>query len=279
MKNLLRWPALCRPLNCLITFLSVWVGAVVAGQVYFSNRILAASLSAALITAYGNIVNDLFDIKADSINKPDRLLAGGIVDKSTAIVLAILFALFGFALSFTVGNRGYLIALLTIILLLFYTPIFKGKSYLGNILVAAVSALAFIYGGMAVDKPFGAFFLIIFAFLLHLGREIVKDIQDTIADLIVGHRTGATIANGNCSRVLASLILALLIATTFVPYFLHIYGLGYLIVVIAVDLVLAESINRLIISGKEDAARRVSRWLKLAMPLGLLAVLLGRLGL
>jgi geranylgeranylglycerol-phosphate geranylgeranyltransferase len=279
MKTLLRLPTLCRPLNCLITFLSVWIGAVVAGQTYFSNRILAASLSAAFVTAYGNIINDLFDIKADSINKPSRLLTGGNVNKSTAILLAILFALFGFALSFAVGHHGCLVALLVIILLLAYTPIFKGMNYLGNVLVAAVSSLAFIYGGIAVDKPFGALFLIVFAFLLHLGREIVKDIQDQIADSMVGYHTGASIANGNCSRALASLVLTILIAATFIPYFLHIYGLGYLIMVIVVDLLLSESINRLVISGSEDSARRVSRWLKLAMPIGLLAVLLGRLGL
>jgi geranylgeranylglycerol-phosphate geranylgeranyltransferase len=284
MKALVRLPILCRPINCLITFLSVWVGAMAASGIYFSDRILAAAISAALIAAFGNIVNDLFDIKADSINKPFRPLARGDVSKSIAVALAIVLAIIGFALSFYVDGYAWFVALAAIVLLLAYTPIFKGLNYLGNLLVAMVGAMAFIYGGMAVDRPLGAFVLIVFAFLLHLGREIIKDIQDKTADNAAGRRTGASIADGLCSRCLASLVLVLLIVATLTPYFLRIYGLGYLMIVIVVDLLLAESVRRLIISGDsaeslEVSARRVSGWLKLAMPLGLLAVLVGRLGL
>jgi geranylgeranylglycerol-phosphate geranylgeranyltransferase len=275
---------LCRPINCLIALLSVWVGAIVASGTYFSYRILAASISAALITAYGNIVNDLFDIKADSINKPFRPLARGDVSRSKAIALAIILAVIGFAISFFVAKVAWVVALAALVILFAYTPIFKGLNYSGNILVAAVGATAFIYGGMAVGRPLGAFVLVVFAFLLHLGREIIKDIQDRTADSMTGRRTGAAIAEGVCSRILASSLLVLLIAATFVPYFLLLYGLGYLLIMIVVDLMLAESVRRLIISGDsaeslEASARRVSLWLKLAMPLGLLAVLVGRLGL
>jgi geranylgeranylglycerol-phosphate geranylgeranyltransferase len=280
MKPLLRIPILCRPVNCLITFCSVWIAAIIAGHSLFSIRILAASLSAAFITAYGNIVNDLFDLKVDSLNKPYRPLIRGYIDRKTALAIAIALALVGLALSFAVSSYAYLIALLVIILLLVYTPIFKGMNYLGNILVAGVSSLAFIYGGLAVDKPFGALILVVFAFLLHLGREIVKDIQDRIADSAVGHRTGACIADGSLSRMLASLVLAILIFATFLPYFAKLYGLGYLIVVvISTDIIIAESIHRLIVTGDETDMRQVSLWLKLAMPLGLLAVLLGQIGL
>jgi geranylgeranylglycerol-phosphate geranylgeranyltransferase len=280
VKPFLRLPILCRPLNCLITFCSVWIAAIVAGHSIYSNRILAASLSAALITAYGNVVNDLFDIKADTINKPYRPLVRGDVDRRTAIVIAIALALIGLALSIVVGSHAYLVAMLVIILLLVYTPIFKGMSYIGNILVAVVSSLAFIYGGMAVDKPFGALILVAFAFLLHLGREIVKDIQDRYADSAAGHCTGACIADGSLSRMLASVVLAILIAATFIPFFAKLYGLGYLIVVvIGTDIIIAESIHRLIITGDEAAMRQISLWLKFAMPFGLLAVLLGQIGL
>jgi geranylgeranylglycerol-phosphate geranylgeranyltransferase len=279
MNNLKRLPVLCRPINCLITFLSVWVGAIVASGEYFSFRILAAAISAALITAYGNIVNDLFDIKADAINKPFRPLARGEVSRSAAILLAIILATIGLALSFFVAEDAWFVALAAIILLLAYTPIFKGLNYLGNLLVAIVGSLAFIYGGMAVDRPLGALVLIVFAFLLHLGREIIKDIQDKTVDSMAGRRTGAAIADGACSRCLASSVLMLLIGATFAPYFLRLYGLGYLMIVIIVDLLLAESVRRLILSGDEDSARRVAVWLKVAMPLGLLAVLVGRMGL
>ncbi|HBC47757.1 MAG TPA: hypothetical protein DCZ43_11980, partial [candidate division Zixibacteria bacterium] len=157
--------------------------------------------------------------------------------------------------------------------------IFKGMIYLGNLLVAGVASLAFVYGGMAVNRPLGAAILVAFAFLLHLGREMVKDIQDKSADASVGHRTGATIADGRISRVLASFVLMLLIAATLAPFFGRLYGLGYLIVVVVgVDFIIIESIHTLIVAGDSESMVRVSFWLKLAMPIGLLAVLIGRMG-
>jgi geranylgeranylglycerol-phosphate geranylgeranyltransferase len=280
MKKLLPIIILTRPLNCLITFLSIWVGAIVAGESIITYRIVVASLSGAFIAAYGNIINDLFDIEVDKLNKPFRPLAKGTVSRSDAIFGAIAFAIVGLALSYFVHKIAFVLTLMAIAGLLAYTPIFKGKSYLGNILVALISALAFVIGGLAVDKPFGAAFLVLFAFLLHLGREIVKDIQDRSADIASGYHTGAACNNGSLSRILASILLTILIIATFVPNIMHIYGYGYLIVVIiGVDLILIESIHRLIKSSDELSMRRISAWLKLAMPFGLFAVLLGRLGL
>ena len=59
---------LSRPLNGLITALSVGVGALcVEGPVHLSSLLLAM-LSAALINAAGNAFNDLCDIDIDRVN-------------------------------------------------------------------------------------------------------------------------------------------------------------------------------------------------------------------
>jgi len=241
---------------------------------------LIASLSGAFIAAYGNIVNDLFDIEVDRISKPLRPLAKKTVSRSTAVIAAMFCAIIGLALSYFVHILAFGITFSVIIALFAYTPIFKGESYFGNILIAVVSSLAFLIGGLAVDKPFGAAILVLFAFLMHLGREIIKDIQDRAADSAFGYRTGAVRYDIRLSRGLSALILAILLAATFIPTIIGLYGYGYLIVVIiGVDLILVESIHRLLKSYDEDSMRRVSAWLKLTMAFGLLAVLLGRLGL
>jgi multiple sugar transport system permease protein len=82
------------------------------------------------------------------------------------------------------------------------------------------------------------------------------------------------------SGILASLVLVILIVATLAPFFGRLYGLGYLIVVvIGVDFIIIESIHTLIVTGDPESMHRVSVWLKLAMPLGLFAVLLGKFGL
>ena len=270
---------LSRPLNCVITFLSVWTAAIVAGEDYISWRILVASISAALIAGFGNAVNDIFDINADKINKPFRPLASGSLEVGEAVMAAITMGVAGLALSLFVHKYAILVVLLAILLLALYTPVFKGLLFVGNILVALVAALAFIYGGMAVGKPLGAIILVIFAFLFHLGREIVKDIQDRDADAVAGCLPGARRDSSRTARGAAIAVLTLLTILTFVPFLANHFGFAYLIVVLfGVDLVVIAGICTLIQTDQPSAMRLVAGWLKAAMPMGLLAVFLGSRG-
>lgn len=268
-----------RPLNCLITFLAVWTAALVAGEDYISWRILVASVSASLIAGFGNTVNDIFDVKADNINKPFRPLASGSLRIREAVMAAISTGVAGLALSLFVHKYAILMALPAIILLALYTPVFKGLLFIGNILIALVAALAFIYGGMAVNEPLGAIILVTFAFLFHLGREIVKDLQDADADIAAGYLPEAQRISNRIARGAAIAVFTLLIVLTFAPFLVNHYGFIYLIVVLfGVDLIVIASICTLLQTGKASTMRLVAGWLKAAMPMGLLAVFLGSRG-
>lgn len=270
---------LTRPINCSITFLSVWIGAAVAGDVYHSWRIVAASISAAMITGMGNAVNDILDITIDRINKPFRPLPSGMLSAREAWTLAGGLGIAGLLLSLFVSRFAPILALCVILLLMIYTPVFKGMSYFGNALVAFVSSLAFVYGGMAVDRPFGAIVLSAFALLLHFGREIIKDIQDMSADSAAGIRTGAASNGAGVSRIAATVALSLLAIGTIVPFGIGAYGLSYLIVVVVgVDSILVFAIYQLAKTDNEMGMRRIALWLKAAMPLGLAAVFIGSRG-
>ncbi len=148
-----------------------------------------------MIAAFGNIINDIWDIAVDKINKPYRPLVKGSLSVRIAKILAIIFALLGVILSLKISVTATILASAVTVSLLVYTPIFKRIPFLGNILIAFISSLAFVYGGIAVGKPFGAIIIATFSFLHHFGREIVKDIQDRAADDAVGIRTGATGSN------------------------------------------------------------------------------------
>ena len=279
MKKLRETFILMRPINCLITFLSLWVGAIVAGKIYFSWRILIAAISASAITGFGNIVNDIFDVQIDSINKPFRPLIQGIISKKDATIAAVVLAAMGLFLSIFVAENALVVTFTAIILLMIYTPFFKGSIFLGNILIAFVSSLVFVYGGMAVDHMFGAVILSIYAFFFHLGREIVKDIQDRYADIARGQRTGAALDNAKTAREMASLIFGTLIIITAMPFIAAVYSYGYMItILLGTDIILDFSIYHLLKTDSESTMRSIAGWLKIAMPLGLLAVFFGSRG-
>jgi len=280
MNKLVEFVRITRPINCLIAFISVWAGAIVAGDIFFSVRIILASASAFFIAAYGNIVNDIFDIEVDRLNKPRRPLVRGVIGRREAGVFSIILCLLGLSISFGIGGWAPLIAGAVIILLLIYTPLVKGTPFLGNLAVAIAASLAFVYGGIAANRPFGALILLIFAFLIHFGREIVKDIEDRAADAKAGFNTIATIGDARIARFSAIAILVILVLATFIPVAIGVYGMGYFIVVLlGVDLLLIKAVRQLAETKSEASMHRIAVWLKIAMPFGLLAVFLGHLGL
>ena len=271
---------MARPVNCLISFISVWTAALVAADIFISVRIMAASLSAAVITAGGNVINDYFDFDSDKINKPFRPLPSGSLNRGESLAAAAVFGATGLGLSLYVDLSAFIIAAAVIFLLTIYTPVFKGLLFIGNLIIALVASMAFVYGGVAAGKPFGALILAMFAFLFHLGREIVKDIEDISADNQSGHRTGASIDNCKTARVMAGGVFGLLMISTILPFISGQYGIGYLLsVATGVDSILIYSIIMLYRTDNPRAMRRISAWLKAAMPLGLLAVFLGSRGL
>ena len=269
-----------RPVNVLITALSVYLSGIISFNQYYDRYLLVAAISAGLIAGFGNITNDIFDINIDRRAKPFRPLPSGTLSIRSAVLLAMTLVATGIILSGFIGDLCLLIASVTAISLLAYTPAFKGKAYWGNMLVAFISALAFFYGAAAVGNVDGGLIPAIFAFLFHLIREIIKDMEDWEADKAEGVMTGAVRHGVDFSRNLAMLFAAILIITTMIPYITGIYHTWYLITVIAgCDVFLLLIIITLLISSSPRVCRFIASFMKALMPLGLLAVFLGSRGL
>lgn len=175
---------------------------------------LLLMLSVVLIAAAGNIINDYFDVKADRVNKPDRLIIDKFIKRRWAIILNWILnglgLLIATILSYRLDNWWiFSVSFLAINLLYFYSAIYKRKFLTGNIIIAFLTALVpfyvFIYGGFStfgITRPFeidNSLFIrdnysaIIgycsFAFLLNLIREIIKDMADVKGDLLLGSKT------------------------------------------------------------------------------------------
>ena len=281
-----------RPMNVLVCALSVFSGGLLAEKPFerlcdffpsietgidsWAARLLFASVSASLILAAGNVFNDVCDLDTDRINTPHRPLPAKILTKTEAVVFAVLLALVGLFLATPLGVIETVIALSCVFILIFYDLTLKRIPLAGNLAVAFLGGLAFIYGGIAGFSPLQSIVPALFAFLFHLGRELVKDTADISGDSLSGIRTAATVWGAGTALVLSGIVFAALAVFMLLPAFILWFGRGYLaIIVIGVWPVLIRVVVSSLRNPSPDNLQRLARLLKLDMPIGIIAVLAG----
>ncbi len=276
MSRLTSYIALTRPVNCLIAAASIFLGAFVTGTIDPFWRICIASLSGSFIAAGGNAVNDYCDIDIDRINRPLRPIPSGKISRHQALILGTVLLAVGAILGWTLGWKTGLIASASSVILILYSKYLKGMVLVGNISVGLIASLAFLYGGLAFGRFRSTLIPAWFAFLFHLGREIIKDVEDMEGDR-AGHAQTLPIRYGErTSLAIASIVFVLLIISTLIPFFLRIYGAVYLwVVVFGVDCPLMYVIASVWHDSHPAHLGRLSFLLKLDMLVGLLAIYLG----
>lgn len=265
-----------RPLNCLITFISIFIGGLVTGSIQPVLKLLSASVSGMIICAGANTINDYFDIDIDRINKPARPLPAEKISPSEAFIYSMILFICGFLLSFLINYSAVLIAAVTSILLYFYSRNLKKTILWGNLTVAFLSGLAFVYGGIAVGRTLTACIVGIFAFLFHFAREIIKDIEDKKGDESEGIKTFPIRYGIKPGLILAASIMIILILLTYVPYILNIFSIYYLIAVTAgTNIFLVYVIISMWKNQGTQNMHRLAVLMKADMIMSLLAVYLG----
>ena len=142
-----------RPLNILIVFMTVTVAGFICSKNDDINMsLLLAAVSASFIAAAGYIINDYYDVKIDKINRPDRPLVSGSLSGRAAIIFYFIFSLTGLSLAAIINYIALIITFLTVILLYIYSYKIKSITLLGNLSIAFLTGLTFIYGGAAVNS-------------------------------------------------------------------------------------------------------------------------------
>jgi geranylgeranylglycerol-phosphate geranylgeranyltransferase len=253
MKKIVALFKLMRPQNDAIVALSVLVGATVSGEIGSWAKVLLACASAFFISAGGNSINDFFDLKIDRINKPDRPLPKGAISPPWALLFSVALFLLGMALSLWVGGLGILVAF------------------------GASGLLAFVYGGLATNDFRLSLVPAAFALVFHLGREVLKDIEDRRGDLASGASTVPIQLGVNFSLWLCTLVFGFLVILTLFPYILDIFSWLYLLVAIpGVDLVVIYVIWSMWHDRSRSNLHRLSNLLKADMLVGLAAIYAGK---
>lgn len=160
--------------------------------------------SIVLISAAGYLINDYFDVKADELNKPKKLIVGRYLKRRIVMATQMIINLSGLALGWfcasKVGNTSlFLFHLTAAILLWYYSVYFKKQPFIGNLIVSILVALVIIvvvafeyHTKTNIVKSAMWYYALCyasFAFFINLIRELVKDAEDIEGDKLIDAHT------------------------------------------------------------------------------------------
>jgi len=204
-------------------------------------QFILLAISILCITASGYIINDVFDVEADKINKPTKVFIGNTISKKNALqayfILLILGLVFGVYSAYIKGNISYSILFIsTIALLYWYSKSLKKIAVIGNLVISFLTALTifivFIFEVKntnsslniaeeisnfftSISVTISVFIYIIFSFFMTLIREIIKDIEDMKGDYALKMKTLPIIIGVNRTKnvvlVISSLVFLFLL--------------------------------------------------------------------
>lgn len=250
-------------------------------------------LSTVCIAAGGYIINDIFDVETDAINKPDKQIVGKKITKDQAYLYYMAFTFIGVVTGFYLANdvnRSTFFGIFVVIaaLLYIYASFLKPMLLVGNIVISALVSLSLIIVGIFDLLPtinmqnkfiqssmFEVIFdYAVFAFLITFIREIVKDIQDIDGDynaqmktlpIVLGKSRAAKIAFGLT-------VAAILILAFYLNAYLYMQTVAIIYFLIAVIAPLIYIAIKLFSAENKKDFKLISRLLKVVMLLGMLSM-------
>lgn len=269
---------------------------------YLSNLdFILLVLSVLLITSGGYIINDIYDIKADIINKPNKLFIDETISKNKAwksyFILTFIGLFFGGYLSISYSLTYFsTIFLITILGLFLYSKYLKKHLIIGNFIISLFVALV-IYIVYLFDFKFLEFWKLTakestnsvlflqlwvvvilyasFAFLTTLIREIIKDIEDVDGDLklkattlpiVIGRKRASHVAFFLSCTLL--LFLLFILQTLLKETIFLIYGIFFILFPLLYFMYV------LWFAEKKKDFSKLSSLMKMIMFLGILSMLL-----
>jgi len=276
---------LTRPHNLLATVITTLMGWLIV-FIEAQNNIISPVypvLTVMLAAAGGYVINDYFDAEVDAINKPYRPIPSGAVSRNEALIFSVVLALAAIALSLKSGPISFTFVILNTALLYAYSYKIKELGFLGNVVVAFEGAASIIYGGLAASEPLGRLELVtqtflpaLYAFLLLLGREVVKTIEDYRADALRDVKSLPRILGVRRAAIAASVILSSVVIISPLPIMMG-FGTIYCVLAFITDVIIVYSVITLTHIRRENAestAAKLRSLLKVAIFVGSLAFLL-----
>lgn len=247
------------------------------------------------IAAGGYIINDIQDVETDSINKEKRLVINKYITEDKAFyayaALTIIGVGIGFYVANYVGRAGYAAFFILIAAILYlYSTSLKQIPVIGNVIVAVLVAFSILLLGIldlipvinesnrGIQMTFLQLLLdfAVFAFLINLVRELVKDIEDIDGDFNAEMKTLPILIGreraGKIAFVLALLPLAAVIYYLLTYLYKQQLAIGYFLVFIIAPLIYV-AVKSFTAEVKKDWSH-ISLVLKWIMLFGVLSVVI-----
>ncbi|WP_109697282.1 geranylgeranylglycerol-phosphate geranylgeranyltransferase [Chitinophaga deserti] len=254
-------------------------------------------ISTLMVAAGGYIINDYFDINIDLVNKPEKMVVEKIINRRWAMawhtMLNMAGVSIGFLVAFKIGQfyLGFIQVICTM-LLWFYSTSFKRQVIIGNVVISLLTALSVVVVGFYEKQIYESFEAILspagrkliqiigiyalFAFLLSMIREIVKDMEDMIGDSKDGCRTLPIVwgvkKTKNFTMVLITVLevlLLILMAVTFMRGWYAAVGYVGLFVLFPLAWFIQKPLSK---AYQPEHYHSISTWIKIVMLTGILSM-------
>jgi 4-hydroxybenzoate polyprenyltransferase len=254
-----------------------------------SLRFFCLVLATVCIAAGGNIINDIYDIQTDRINKPHKAFIDTYITKKNAFLLYFLFTFVGIGLGIYVSvislpeNTTIFIAIASLLFL--YSKYLKKIALVGNIVVSLLVASSILILAFPIFPKNNLFrndliirvllIYAIFAFLINLIRELVKDNEDVNGDYNASMKTLSIVLGRNRVNKIVAILAGLMIC--FILYVISEYMQGKTVTTVYALLTLLLPLLYFIIkiwqADTKREYRMLSFLLKIIMFFGILSTL------
>jgi len=292
--QLIRYKNLLMVLLTMILTKYALINSFISNPSLTSIDFIILSLSILFITAGGYIINDLYDIEADTINKPLKVYISKSISKKNAWFIYLLSSTLGVSLGIylsVIKNSDFLSFYFigTTLLLFLYSVLLKKQVFIGNLCISLLVALPiyllykFDSNSKTISNILQYFFLstvvfyyMFFAFLTTMIREIIKDIEDINGDYTVKLKTLPIVIGKTRARnisIFLSVVLLLFLFLVSSNYFISKkYFLGTIMLMISIIVVhfIFKSWN----ASTKKQFHYLSNLMKLIMFTGILSMIL-----
>lgn len=252
--SLVRWE------NALLAVAGVILGAWWAtGRPNEPETIVMAGI-AVLLTAFANADNDVRDFDIDRVAHPTRPLPSGRLSLQAARIVVGFCAASALVLSALLGGPQTLAAVGVIAAMTVYNRGVKALGVPGNVVVAIVASLPFLFGAWSAGAAGAGIPLFLVGVPLHFAREIAKDLDDVEGDASYRRTLPLRAGPGAARLVVVSSVALFVVALA--PFAVRRPTFA-IVVLPAVALCLVAS--RRVLSGQRGTARLLKSAMVVAM--------------
>lgn len=271
--------------NVILACITIVLIALISHD--YSLAMLLTTICVFLAMGGGNVINDYFDYKIDLINRPDRPIPSGRISLKNGLYYA--YGLFASAMIVSV-ILSYLIqsiwpgtiVILACIIMYFYGSTLKSTVLIGNITVALLTGVCFIFAGVvsgvdtnSITIIYTSVFLGFFAVLMTTAREIIKDMEDIEGDKKEGVVTFPIKYGLKKSSYIAIPLIVIDCILCPLLYIYNVFSINYLYIIIIAIIMFVYAALKIMKDQTKENCKVASKLTKFGMLVAFIAFVIG----